>query len=157
VLDEGVELVLAVLVFVTLASDANADFAWDVADAVNPDGAVESSVNADLRGVHLLGGKATDVADAAGSAFLELDAVEHLVDVECVVAASGLHFSLSHLSCEFINNKTEIMINQVFRPPKTADVHSRRLKITNHCRGITCRSPRGLKQINPKAQETQEN
>lgn len=65
-LDEGVELVLAVLVFVTLARDSNAELAGDVADTVHPDCAVESGVNADLLGVHFLGGETADVADAAG-------------------------------------------------------------------------------------------
>ncbi len=101
VLDEGVELVLGVLVFVSLAGDSYADLAGNVSDAVDPDESVETGVNSDVLGVHLLGGETLDVADAAGSSLLELDALEHLVDVDGVVAAGGLHLLLDHLSLWF--------------------------------------------------------
>ena len=48
-------------------------------------------------GEHLLGSESLDVSNCTRSSLLELDAVEHLVDVQGVVAAGGLHFSLSHL------------------------------------------------------------
>ncbi len=97
VLDEGVELVLGVLVFVSLAGDSYADLAGNVSDAVDPDESVEASVNTDVLGEHLLGSEALDVADATRSSLLELDSVEKLMDVDGVVTAGGLQFSLSHL------------------------------------------------------------
>lgn len=97
VLDEGVKFVLSILVFVSLAGDSDADLSGDVADAVYPDESVETGVNADILGVHLLGGEALNVTDATGSSLLELDTVEHLVNVDGVVAACGLHFCLCHL------------------------------------------------------------
>ena len=100
VLDEGVEFVLGFLVFVSLAGDSHADSVGNVSDAVDTDESVEISVDLDLLGEHLLGGESLDVTDATGSSLLELDAVEHFVDVQGVVAAGGLHFSLSHL---FVN------------------------------------------------------
>ena len=100
-LDEGVELVLGILVFVSLASDSYADLAGNVSDAVDPDESVEAGVNSDVLGVHFAGGETLDVANATGSSLLELDALEHLVDVDCVVAAGGLHLLFDHLSLWF--------------------------------------------------------
>lgn len=97
VLDEGVEFVLGFLVFVSLAGDSHSDFVGDVSDAVDPDESVKVSVNLDNFGEHLLLGESLDVTDATGGSLLELNAVKHFVDVQGVVAAGGLHFSLSHL------------------------------------------------------------
>ena len=101
-LDEGVELVLGVLVFGSLALNANAELAGNVADTVNPDSAVETSVDLNFLGVHLLGSELLDVTNAAGCALLEGDVLEHLVDVERVVSAGGLEF-LGHFK-KSINN-----------------------------------------------------
>ena len=88
---------LGFLVFVSLAGDSHADSVGNVSNAVDPDESVKVSVDLDLLGEHLLGGESLDVADATRGSLFELDAVEHLVDVQGVVAAGGLHFSLSHL------------------------------------------------------------
>jgi len=48
VLDEGVELLLGVLIFVLLSADSNADLAGHVTDAVAPDESVKAGVNADV-------------------------------------------------------------------------------------------------------------
>lgn len=96
-LDEGVELVLGVLVFVSLAGNSYSDLSGDVADAVGPDEFVETGVNSDILGVHLSGGETFDVTNATGSSLLELDSVEELVYVDGVVAAGGLHLGLDHL------------------------------------------------------------
>ena len=48
VLNEAVELLLRVFVFVFLATDSDADFAGDVADAVAPDESVQTRVNANV-------------------------------------------------------------------------------------------------------------
>ena len=48
VLDEGVELLLGVLVFVLLSADSHADLAGHVADALAPDEPVKAGVNADV-------------------------------------------------------------------------------------------------------------
>ena len=97
VLNEGVEFTLGVLVLVSAAGDANTDLAGHVSDTVGPDESVKSGVDTDVLGEHLLGGESLDVTNAAGSALLELDSLEHLVHVEGVVAAGGLHLSLGHL------------------------------------------------------------
>ena len=110
VLDEGVELALGVLVFVSLAGDSYADLAGNVPDTVNPDESVETGVDSDILGVHLLGGESLDVADATGSSLLELDAVEHLVHVKGVVAAGGLHLLFDHLKFKVL------IINQISLP-----------------------------------------
>jgi len=94
VLNEGVEFTLGVLVLIAAAGDADTDLAGHVSDAVGPHESVEGGVDADILGEHLLLGESLDVADAAGSSLLELDTLEHLVDVEGVVAAGGLHLSL---------------------------------------------------------------
>ena len=87
---------LSILVFVSLAGDSYANLSWNVSDTIQPDESVETSVNADILGVHLLGGKALDVTDATWGSLLELDTVEQLVDVDSVVAASWLQFFLYH-------------------------------------------------------------
>lgn len=97
VLDEGVELILGVLVFVSLAGNSDTHLTGHIADTVDPDEAVEAGVDSDVFSVHLFGGEALDVADAARCTLLELDAVEHFVDVDCVVTAGRLHFSLDHV------------------------------------------------------------
>ena len=49
--------------------------------------------------VHFLLSEAADVSDGAGSPLLELDALQALVQVKCVVAAGRLQFCLlSHLN-----------------------------------------------------------
>lgn len=96
-LDEGVELIFGVLVFVPLAANADADLAGNIADAVNPDGAVKAGVNFNFLGVHLLLGKPLEVADATRGALLESNALEQFVHIDCVVTAGGLHLGLYHL------------------------------------------------------------
>ena len=94
VLNEGVELALGVLVFITAAGDSNADLTGHVSDTVGPDESVETGIDTNVVGEHLLGGKTLDVTDASWGTLLELDAVEHLVDVEGIVTAGGLHLGL---------------------------------------------------------------
>jgi hypothetical protein len=96
--------VLGILVFVSLSGDSDADFARDVSDAVHPDESVEAGVNSNVFGEHFLGGETLDVTDATGSSLLELNAVEHLVHIDGVVAAGWLHFGLAHLSKLVIND-----------------------------------------------------
>jgi hypothetical protein len=48
VLDEGVELLLSVLILVLLSADSHADLAGHVTDALAPDESVEAGVNADV-------------------------------------------------------------------------------------------------------------
>lgn len=96
-LDKGVEFMFCILVFVSLAGNSDANFSWDVADTVNPDKSVETSVNSDIFSVHFLCGKTFNVTNGTGSSLLELNAVEHFVKIDSVVAACGLHLCLCHL------------------------------------------------------------
>ena len=104
VLDEGVELVFGILVFVSLSGDSDADFAGDVSDTIDPDESVEASVNTDVFGEHLFGGETLNVTNATGSSLFKLNTVEQLVHVDGVVAAGWLQFGLAHLSL-VINDK----------------------------------------------------
>ena len=103
-LDKGVEFVLSILVFVSLASNSDTDLSRNVPDAVNPDESVKASINADISGVHFLLSEAFDITNATGSSLFELDTVEHLVYVDGVIAACGLHFCLCQLKFKIINN-----------------------------------------------------
>ena len=47
-LDETVELLLGILVFVSFPRDSDSDFAWHVPDPVHPDVSVQLGVNADI-------------------------------------------------------------------------------------------------------------
>ena len=47
-LNENVELLLGVLVFVSLSSDSDADFAGNVADTVHPHKSVERGIDTDI-------------------------------------------------------------------------------------------------------------
>lgn len=98
-LNEGVEVVLGVLVLISLALNADTDLAWHVSNTVGPDESVQGGVDTDVLGEHLLGGESLDVADAAWSSLLELHLEEHLVDVEGIVTGDWLHLSLGHFEC----------------------------------------------------------
>lgn len=75
-LDEGVELLLALLVVVTLTSDADTETVRDTLDAGFPDLLVELGVKADVLGTHSLLSKIPDGLDGAGSALLEGNTVQ---------------------------------------------------------------------------------
>ena len=92
VLDERVELLLGILVFVASAGNADTDSPGDITDSVDPDGSVEGVVHSHILSVHLLGGEPLDVSDRAGCALLELNSLESLMQMKSVIAASGLHF-----------------------------------------------------------------
>ena len=60
-------------------------------DALGPEVLVEPGVDTDVLGAHLLLGKLLDLLDGPGSAVLEADAVEPLVQVDGVF--SGHHLA----------------------------------------------------------------
>lgn len=75
-LDEGVELLLALLVVVTLTSDADTETVRDTLDAGFPDLLVELGVKADVLGTHSPLSKIPDGLDGARSALLEGNTVQ---------------------------------------------------------------------------------
>lgn len=89
-LDEGVELLLALLVVVTLTSDADTETVRDTLDAGFPDLLVELGVKADVLGTHSLLSKIPDGLDGAGSALLEGNTVQPLVKVDGVLAGHDI-------------------------------------------------------------------
>lgn len=52
VLDEGVELVLGVLIFVLLSADSHTDLVGNVSDAIAPEESVQARVNAHILQTH---------------------------------------------------------------------------------------------------------
>lgn len=54
VLDETVELVLGVFVFVLLSADSDTDLSWHVSDAIAPHKSVQAGVNANVLNTAIL-------------------------------------------------------------------------------------------------------
>ena len=113
VLDERVELLGGVFILVSESGDTDAESSRDVSDSVDPDGSVEAGVDSHLLDEsatlqstylceHLLLGEASDLAKSAGGSLLELDALEALVHVECVVALNWLQFCLLSVTAHLL-------------------------------------------------------
>ena len=113
VLDEGVELLGGVFILISESGNTDAESAWHVSDSVDPDGSVKAGVDSHLLkesatlkwtylSEHLLGSEASDFAKGAWGSLLELDALEALVHVECVVALNWLQFCLLSVSAHVL-------------------------------------------------------
>merc|ERR1719164_263151 len=87
---ESVQLVDAVLVLVPEPGQADPHPEGDAPHSLGPDGLVKPGVDPHVLGAHLLLSKLLDFLDGAGSAVLEPDSVEPLVEVDGVLAGHDL-------------------------------------------------------------------
>merc|ERR1719249_76785 len=88
--DVGVQLVDAVLVFVTLAGESDTHSDGDALDTLGPKMFVQAGIDTDILRSHLLLGKVTDRLDGPGSAPLGTDTEDALVHVNGVLASDDL-------------------------------------------------------------------
>ena len=93
-LNETVELVLSVLVFVLLSADSDTDLSGNVSDASAPQEPVKAGVNADVLGEHFSFCEFSDLSNCTRSSLLELDFVESLVEIDGVISGHGLDLLL---------------------------------------------------------------
>lgn len=93
-LSPSVERVLGIFVFVSLATQTNADTGGDVLDTALPDVLVQGRVDANVFGSHGLLGKGTDLLDGARSSALELHLVDALGEVDCVIPCDDVLLDL---------------------------------------------------------------
>eukprot|EP00554_Chaetoceros_debilis_P003279 CAMPEP_0194097648 /NCGR_PEP_ID=MMETSP0149-20130528/57970_1 /TAXON_ID=122233 /ORGANISM="Chaetoceros debilis, Strain MM31A-1" /LENGTH=129 /DNA_ID=CAMNT_0038783677 /DNA_START=132 /DNA_END=521 /DNA_ORIENTATION=+ len=94
VLNNGVELLVCLLILVTLSRETDTDALWDGADSAAPDELVKLSINAYILGSHGLGGKLLDLLDGTWGLLLEGYLVYILVEVNGVV--TGDEIGLGH-------------------------------------------------------------
>jgi len=90
VCDECVQLVGRVFIFITLSCKANSYAEWNIPDSFRPHVLVQTSVNADIRGAHLLLGKLTNLLDSARRPLLEACAMDTLVNIDRIFSRSNL-------------------------------------------------------------------
>jgi len=88
--DVGVQLVDAVLVFVTLAGESDTHSDGDALDTLGPEMFVQAGIDTDILRSHLLLGEVTDRLDGPGSASLGSDTEDALVHVDGVLASDDL-------------------------------------------------------------------
>lgn len=86
----GVKLLLGTLVVVTLALETHTQSAREVLDTVLPHLLVELGVQTDVLGAHGFLGEGDNLLDGAGSALLEGDVVDALVQVDRVLAGHNI-------------------------------------------------------------------
>merc|ERR1719411_1785077 len=97
--DQGVQLVHGVFILVPQTSKTDSHPEWNSSHSLRPDCLVQSGVDTDILGTHLLLSKLLDLLDCSGSAIFESDTVESLVEVDGVLASDDLaHGSSSLLS-----------------------------------------------------------
>jgi hypothetical protein len=102
VLDKSVQSLLGFLILVTLAVQADADTVWDIADTTGPDELVQTDINTDIIGSHLLLGKGSELLDGVTGTLLERDTMDALVQVYGVLTADNISRSrlLAHFDLE---------------------------------------------------------
>lgn len=93
-LNNGVKLLISLLILVTLSGETNTYTLWDGADSAAPDELVKLCVDAYVLGSHGLGGELLDLLDGTGSLLLEGNLVHIFVEVDCVV--TGYEIWLGH-------------------------------------------------------------
>merc|ERR1719333_909122 len=76
--DVGVQLVDAVLVFVTLAGESDTHSDGDALDTLGPEMFIQAGIDTDILRSHLLLGEVTDRLDGSGSASLGSDTEDAL-------------------------------------------------------------------------------
>ena len=79
-----------VLILVTQSGKTNADTEGDVPYSLRPEVLVESGINPDIVGSHLLLSKLLDLLDGPWGPVLEANTVEPLVQVDGVLAGNDL-------------------------------------------------------------------
>ena len=84
--DQGVKLLLGLLVVVPLAGKADTNPVGNVLDSASPDLLVQAGVHTHVLGAHLRVGELADGLDGLGSALLEGGSVNVLVQVNGVLA-----------------------------------------------------------------------
>jgi len=89
-LDVGVELLLGALLIVTLARDADTEAERNTLDTTLPDLLVQLGVEADVASAHGGLSEGLDLLDGAGSALLEGNTVNTLVQVDGVLASDNI-------------------------------------------------------------------
>jgi len=82
--DECVELVRRVLILVTTTRQTDADAIRNAPDSLGPDLLVQSGVDTNVVRSHLLLGELADLLDRSRCAFLEADAMDSSMEVNCV-------------------------------------------------------------------------
>ena len=88
-MDEGEEFITGFLFLVLLSDESNPDPPGDIPDAPGPDEVVESVVDSDVFGEHVLFGEESDLSDGDFGFPFELETVATFVKVDGVVSGDG--------------------------------------------------------------------
>merc|ERR1712137_1146939 len=106
--DVGVQLVDAVLVFVALASESDANSDGDALDTLGPQVLVQTGVDTHVFSSHLLLGEITDGLNGPGGAFLGSDSEDALVHVDGVLASHDLVDRALSLLLGFLSSRRHL-------------------------------------------------
>jgi len=111
----SVQLVDAVLVFVTLAGESDADPDWDTLDTLGPKVFVEAGVDTDILRAHLLLSEVTDRLDSSGRASLGSDTEDAFMHVDGILPSDDfVDRALSGLLFGFLRCRRHLYYFKVF-------------------------------------------
>jgi len=113
--DVSVQLVDAVLIFVALAGESDADPDRNAFDTLGPEMFIEAGVNTDVLRAHLFLGEVTNRLDGSRRAFLGSDTEDALVHVDGVLACHDLIDRALSLLLGFLRSWRHLYLNIVFR------------------------------------------
>ncbi len=99
VLDEAVELLLGILIFVLLSANSYSDFPGHVSDASGPNESIETGIYTHILGEKFRLSESSNLSHCSGSSLFELNSMQLFVEVDGEVSGDGLQLLLLSFLC----------------------------------------------------------